>query len=73
MANTLPVPVTQQTNFDLANPMIAVTAILVIGTCYCVTVYTNAKYNRDTEISYANFHLKRMAPLPVDQDYSART
>lgn len=49
MTNASAVPVTQHSTLDLGNPMIAVTAILVIGMCYCVTVYANAKYNRDTD------------------------
>lgn len=39
MTNASAIPVTQQSTLDLGNPMIAVTAILVIGMCYCVTVY----------------------------------
>lgn len=70
MTNASAIPVTQQSALDLGNPMIAVTAIavtaiLVIGMCYCVTVYANAKYNRDTDLSYGEFHLKSVSSASV--------
>ena len=65
MTNASAVPVSQQPALDLGNPMIAVTAILVIGMCYCVTVYANAKYNRDTDLSYGEFHLKSVSSVSV--------
>ncbi len=65
MTNASAIPVTQQSTLDLGNPMIAVTAILVIGMCYCVTVYANAKYNRDTDLSYGEFHLKSVSSVSV--------
>ena len=58
MTNASAIPVTQQSTLDRGNPMIAVTAILVIGMCYCVPVYAHAQYNRDTDLSYGEFHLK---------------
>lgn len=47
----------QTSNFDLKNPLIAVTAILTVGVCYCTTVIINAKYNRDVELKYKDFSL----------------
>lgn len=40
------------------NPAVAATAILVAGICYCTTITVNAKYNRDTEITYKDFSIK---------------
>lgn len=48
----------EHTNFDLSNPTIAVAMILTVGICYCVTVTVNAKYNRNTELTYKDFSLK---------------
>lgn len=45
-------------NCDLSNPVIAVTMILTVGICYCVTVAVNAKYNHNTELTYKDFSLK---------------
>lgn len=40
------------------NSLVAATAILVLGICYCTTITINAKYNRDTEMTYKDFSLK---------------
>lgn len=48
----------QNQSFAFANSAVAVTAILVIGVCYCTTITVNAKYNRDTELTYKEFSLK---------------
>lgn len=48
----------EHTDFDFSNPVIAVTMILTVGICYCVTVAVNAKYNRNTELTYKDFCLK---------------
>lgn len=58
MNNETPVNTQQYPDFDFKNPLIAVSAILTLGICYCVTVTINAKYNRDIELSYKDFSLK---------------
>lgn len=53
------------------NSLVAATAILVLGICYCTTITINAKYNRDTEMTYKDFSLKihasssNIAPVPI--------
>lgn len=59
MNNNLVTPTTQLSNsFDVTNPLVAAIAILTVGVCYCVTITVNAKYNRDTELTYKDFSLK---------------
>lgn len=58
MNNDLSNDITQNYNFDFKNPLVAVTTILTIGICYCVTVTVNAKYNRDIEITRGDTSLK---------------
>ena len=58
MNNETPVNTQQYPDFDFKNPLIAGSAILTLGICYCVTVTINAKYNRDIELSYKDFSLK---------------
>lgn len=58
MNNEITTNVSQHTDFDFKNPLIAVSAILTLGVCYCVTVTVNAKYHRDTELTYKDFSLK---------------
>lgn len=70
MNNEIAANVPQHSDFDFRNPVIAVTAILTIGIRYCVTVTVNAKYNRDTELTYKDFSLKSssasaIAAVPV--------
>lgn len=58
MNDEAPKTIPQYPDFDFKNPMIAVSAILTLGICYCVTVTINAKYNRDIELNYKDFSLK---------------
>ena len=54
----------KHTSFDFSNPVIAVTMILTVGICYCVTVTVNAKYNRNMALVYKDFSLKSSS-IPV--------
>ncbi len=66
MNNNLVTPTTQSSNsFDVTNPLVAAIAILTVGVCYCVTITVNAKYNRDTELTYKDFSLKSHSAAPV--------
>ena len=57
MNKNKPTTTVQNSNFDLKNPLIAVSVILTVGVCYCTTVIINAKYNRDVELKYKDFYL----------------
>jgi len=67
MNKNSPAPVVQQSAINLENPMIAVTAILIIGLCYCVTTHTNAKYNRNTEITCGSLRVNCVSSVSVTQ------
>lgn len=67
MNKNLPAPITQKSTITLENPVIAVTAILVIGLCYCTTIHTNAKYNRNTEITCGSLRVTCVSSVPVTQ------
>ncbi|MCM1179376.1 MAG: hypothetical protein NC347_03910 [Clostridium sp.] len=63
--NQLATDPVQNSNFDFKNPLIAVTAILTVGVCYCTTVIVNAKYNRDVELKYKDFSLNIQPSVSV--------
>lgn len=67
MNKNSPAPVVQQSAINLENPVIAVTAILVIGLCYCVTIHANAKYNRNTEITCGSLRVSCVPSVSVTQ------
>lgn len=68
MNQNLPVQNIPRSNFS--NPVIAVTAILTVGVCYCVTITINAKYNRDTELAYKDFSMKSHSSVPSTDEPS---
>ena len=58
----------QHINPDLSNPVVAATVLglaLIFGACYCTTIVVNAKYNRDTELTYKDLSLKIHSSVPA--------
>lgn len=47
------------------NTTVAITVIITIGICYCATIAVNAKYNRNTEITYGEAPLKISLSAPI--------
>jgi len=39
-------------------PTVAAICIITLGICFCTCIVTNAKYDRDTELTYKDFSLK---------------
>lgn len=64
MSNSLPTTITQYNNSNLMNPLVAATLILTVGVCYCVTVNTITKHNRDIDLTYGDFSLRTHSPTP---------
>lgn len=56
MNNTLPT----QYNYSptCITPTVAAIGIITLGICFCTCIVVNAKYNRDTELTYKDFFLK---------------
>ena len=55
--NTLPI---KEITIDVGNTAVAITAIITIGIFAIYKIHTDAKYNRETEISFdenSHFHL----------------
>lgn len=50
--NNLPIKIAQQMNFDLSNSAIAITTIIALSTVCCFRMHIDAKYNRETVLSY---------------------
>lgn len=66
MQNRISANATTPNSFDFKNLVIAVTVILTVVVCYCVTVIINAKNNRNVELSYKDFSLSIEGPqFPV--------
>lgn len=63
MKNDLPKIPTQSCNFDFTNPVIAVSAILTIGICYCVTINTITKRGQTINLKYKDFSLLTSFPI----------
>lgn len=63
MKNNVPNTPTQPCNFDFTNPVIAVSAILTIGICYCVTIDTITKRGQTISLKYKDFSLLSSFPV----------
>lgn len=56
MNNTLPVNYNYSPTY--ITPTVAAIGIITLGICFCTCIVTNAKYNRDLNLTYKDFSLK---------------
>lgn len=63
MKNNVSNILTQSCNFDFKNPVIAVSTILTIGICYCVTINTITKKGQTINLKYKDFSLLTSFPV----------
>lgn len=62
--NNTALPVHYNNSPSCISPTVAIVGIITIGVCFCTCIVTNAKYNRDTELTYKDFSLKSQKCQP---------